>query len=70
MLKLTVDNKDFLDDILITEDTVLNIRLDSCDREINIDVMEDMCLEVFEMDNNTSNKITYNLNNGIAGYNY
>ena len=62
MLKLTVDNKDFLDDILITEDTVLNIRLDSCDREINIDVMEDMCLEVFEMDNNTSNKITYNLN--------
>lgn len=63
MLKLTVDNKDFLDDILITEDTILNIKLDSCDREINIDVMDNMCLEVFEMDNNTSNKITYNLNN-------
>lgn len=62
MLKLTVDNKDFLDDILITEDTVLNIKLDSCDREINIDVMDDMCLVVFEIDNNTSNKITYKLN--------
>lgn len=62
MLKLTVDNKDFLDDILITEDTVLSIKLDSCDREINIDVMDDMCLVVFEIDNNTSNKITYKLN--------
>lgn len=61
MLRLTVDNKDILDDILITEDTVLDIRLDSCDREINIDVMDNMCLEVFEIGNNTSNKVTYNL---------
>lgn len=61
MLKLTVDNKDKIDDIIITEDTILNIRLDNCDREINIDVMDNMCLEVFELDNNTSNKINYNL---------
>lgn len=61
MLKLTVDNKDFIDDIIITEDTILNIRLDNCNQDINIDVMDNMCLEVFEIDNNTSNKINYNL---------
>lgn len=61
MLKLTVDNKDFIDDIIITEDTILNIRLDNCSQEINIDVMDNMCLEVFELDNNTFNKINYNL---------
>ncbi|MBQ7104293.1 MAG: SufD family Fe-S cluster assembly protein [Bacilli bacterium] len=61
MLTLTVDNKDFIDDIIITEDTILNIRLDNCNQDINIDVMDNMCLEVFEIDNNTSNKINYNL---------
>lgn len=61
MLRLTVDNKDFIDDIIITEDTILNIRLDNCNQDINIDVMDNMCLEVFEIDNNTSNKINYNL---------
>ena len=47
MLTLTVDNKDFIDDIIITEDTILNIRLDNCNQDINIDVMDNMCLEVF-----------------------
>lgn len=61
MLTLTVDNKDQIDDIIITEDTILNIRLDSCGQDINIDVMDNMCLEVFEIDNNTVNKINYNL---------
>ena len=61
MLKLTLDNKDKLDDIIITEDTILNIRLDNCSQDINIDVMDNMCLEVFEIGNNTSNKINYNL---------
>lgn len=61
MLKLTLDNKDKLDDIIITEDTILNIRLDNCSCDINIDVMDNMCLEVFEIDNNTSNRINYNL---------
>ncbi len=60
MLKLTVDNKDFIDDIIITEDTILNIRLNNCNKDINIDVMDDMCLKVYEIDNNTSNKIIYN----------
>ena len=55
MLTLTVDNKDFIDDIIITEDTILNIRLDNCNQDINIDVMDNMCLEVFEIDNNTIN---------------
>ncbi len=61
MLVLTVDNKDKLDDIIITEDTILNIRLKECQEDINIDVMDNMCLEVFELDCNTSNKIVYNL---------
>lgn len=61
MLTLTVDNKDKLDDIIITEDTILNIKLDNCSEEINIDVMDNMCLEVFEIDDDTSNEINYNL---------
>ena len=61
MLTLTVDNKDKLDDIIITEDTILIIRLNNSSNDINIDVMDNMCLEVYEIDLNTSNKIKYNL---------
>jgi len=61
MLVLTVDNKDKLDDIIITEDTILNIRLNDCKQVINIDVMDNMCLEVTEIDNGTTNMINYNL---------
>ncbi len=61
MLNLNVNNRDALEDIIITEDTILKIDLDNCSKEINIDVMDDMCLEVLEMDNHTSNVINYNL---------
>ena len=63
MLKLSLDNKDFIDNLCITEDTILNIRLDNCSNDITIDVMDNMCLKVFELGNNTSNKFTYNLGN-------
>ena len=61
MLKLCVTRDDKLDDIIITEDTSLELKLVDCNKEINIDVMNNMCLEVFELDVNTNNKINYNL---------
>ena len=61
MLKLCVTRDDKLDDIIITEDTSLELKLEDCNKNINIDVMNNMCLEVFELDINTKNKINYNL---------
>ena len=63
MLKLNVTRDDKLDDIIITEDTSIEINLIDCNKDINIDVMDNMCLEVFELDVNTKNKINYNLRN-------
>ena len=59
MLKLNVTRDDKLDDIIITEDTSIEMNLTDCHKDINIDVMDNMCLEVFEIDNNTKNKINY-----------
>ena len=61
MLKFSVTRDDQLDDIIITEDTSLYLNLENCNKDINIDVMENMCLEVFELDINTKNKIKYNI---------
>ncbi len=61
MLKLVVNADDKLDDIIITEDTSIEINLENCNKSINIDVMEDKCLEVFERDINTNNQINYNI---------
>ena len=61
MLKLNVTRDDKLDDIIITEDTSIELNLVNCNKDINIDVMDNMCLEVFELDINTKNKINYNL---------
>lgn len=61
MIRLSLNNNDFIDNLSIIEDTVLDVRLDNCSNDICINVMDNMCLEVFEIDNNTSNKVTYNL---------
>lgn len=61
MIRLSLNNNDFIDNLSITEDTVLDVRLDNCSNDICINVMDNMCLEVFEIGNNTSNKVTYNL---------
>lgn len=61
MIRLSLDNKDFIDNLSIIEDTVLDIKLNNCSNDININVMDNMCLEVFEIGNNTSNKVTYNI---------
>ena len=61
MIRLSLNNNDFIDNLSFTEDTVLNVRLDNCSNDISINVMDNMCLEVFEIGNNTSNKVTYNL---------
>ncbi|MBE6150800.1 MAG: SufD family Fe-S cluster assembly protein [Firmicutes bacterium] len=61
MIRLSLNNNDFIDNLSIIEDTVLDVRLDNCSNDICINVMDNMCLEVFEIGNNTSNKVTYNL---------
>ena len=61
MIRLSLNNNDFIDNLSIIEDTVLDVRLDNCSNDICINVMDNMCLEVFEIGNNTSNKVTYNI---------
>lgn len=61
MLKISLDNNSFVDNILISDDTILNIRLENCNKDINVNVMDNICLEVFEISCNTCNKIIYNL---------
>lgn len=61
MIRLSLNNNNFIDNLSICEDTVLDVRLDNCSNDICINVMDNMCLEVFEIGNNTSNKVTYNL---------
>jgi len=61
MNKLIIDNIDELDDLTIHEDTDLFINLKDTFGFININVMDNICLYVLELDNNTKNKIEYNL---------
>lgn len=61
MNKLIVDNVDELSDLIITEDTNLLINLKDSSGLIHIDVMDNICLYVLEFENNTKNKVEYNL---------
>lgn len=61
MLRLSLTERDIADDIIITEDTILEIRLSNCRQNINVDVMDNMCLEVLEIDSDTTNTINYTL---------
>lgn len=61
MNKLIIDNVDELMDLIIHEDTELIVNLKNSFGFINIDVIDNMCLYVLELGNNTKNKITYNL---------
>lgn len=64
MNTLIVDNKDDISDIIVTEDMYIKINLNDIGSIINIDVMENQNLMVFEINNNTTNNITYNLRDG------
>lgn len=61
MIRLSLNNNDFIENLSICEDTILDVRLDNCSNDICINVMDNMCLKVFEIGNNTSNKVIYNL---------
>lgn len=63
MNKLIIDNIDELSDLIITEDTNLLINLKDTNGLIHIDVMDNICLYVLEIGNNTKNKVEYNLKN-------
>lgn len=61
MNKLIIDNVDELTDLIIHEDTELIINLKDSFGFVNIDVMDNMCLYVLYIGNNTKNKVKYNL---------
>lgn len=61
MNKLIIDNVDELTDLIIHEDTELIIELKDSFGIINIDVMDNVCLYVLYIGNNTKNKVKYNL---------
>lgn len=61
MNKLIIDNVDELSDLIIHEDTELIIDLKDSFGIVNIDVMDNVCLYVLYIGNNTKNKVKYNL---------
>ena len=64
MNTLIVDNKDDISDIIVTEDMYIKIILEDIGTLINIDVMENQNLLVFEVDKKTNNNINYNIRSG------
>lgn len=61
MNKLIIDNVDELSELIIHEDTELIINLKDSFGFVNIDVMDNICLYVIYIGNNTKNKVKYNL---------
>lgn len=61
MNKLIIDSIDELSDLIIHEDTELIIDLKDSLGFINIDVMDNVCLYILYLGNNTKNKEKYNL---------
>lgn len=61
MNKLIIDNVDELTDLIIHEDTELIINLKDSFGFVNIDVMDNICLYMLYIGNNTKNKVKYNL---------
>lgn len=61
MNNLVIDNKDDINDIVITEDTCLSINFENSNKYLNINVIDGVCLKVFEFSKDTSNKIIYHL---------
>ena len=64
MNKIIISNDDDMNDYFVTEDTYIKIDLKDNSKVINIDVMENQNLKVFDISNTTSNKITYTIRSG------
>lgn len=62
MNKLILGNKDDLKSIFITEDTYLQLELENSKNDIHIEVAKGVCLKIFQISKNTSNKVEYVLN--------
>lgn len=61
MNKLVISNNDDISDIVITEDTCLSINFIDSNKYLHINVMDGICLKVFEFSKNTANKVIYRL---------
>lgn len=61
MNKLVIGNEDDISDITVTEDLSLSIYLNGTNRDIAIHVLDDCCLSVFALEQDTANKISYHL---------
>ncbi len=61
MNKLIIDNVVDLNDLIITEDTMLINRLDNVSDTINISILDNICLYEISLLKNTKNKVIYHL---------
>lgn len=59
MNKLFMNNKDDISNLIITDDTFLKINTSDLNKDINIVVMENVCVEVLIIGCNTSNNERY-----------
>lgn len=63
MNKLLVNSEDNINNLVIGEDTELTIRLNDIEKNINIIIEENICLNIVEISKNSSNMILIELNN-------
>ena len=61
MNKLLLNNDDEINTLVIDEDTELVIRLNNIERNLNIIVEKDICLNIIEFSNNTKNHLDVTL---------
>lgn len=61
MNKLLLGSEDYLENLVFEEDTDIVIRFNDVDKNINIIIEDNVCLNILELSCNTKNKITFTL---------
>lgn len=59
MNKLLLSGEDDLNNLVVDQDTQMILNLSDCNKDINIIVENNICLNVLEFSSNTNNKITF-----------
>lgn len=59
MNKILLGSEDYLENLVFEEDTDLVIKFDNVDKNINIIIEDNVCLNLLELSTNTKNKITF-----------
>lgn len=65
MNNVTLDNESNTNDLIVDNDLILVLKYDGVSVDLNINVMPNTCLRVFDVSKNTHNNITYNIEKNV-----